>query len=193
MNIAIDGPAGAGKSSIARKVAEALGSVYIDTGAMYRAMALYILERGIDPEDEAAVIRALPDVSIGISYENGEQHVFLNGRDVTPGLREENVGNTASRISRIPEVRTKLVALQQDIARKQPVVMDGRDIGTVVLPDAECKIFLTASTAVRADRRYLQLLVKEGKDPDRDWDPEARRLIEEEIIEIGRASCRERV
>ncbi len=183
MNVAIDGPAGAGKSTIARRVAESLGSIYIDTGAMYRAMAFHMVETGIDPEDEASVIRALPDVSIGISHTNGEQHVILNGKDVTPWLREERVGNMASRISRIPEVRTKLVALQQEIARKQPVVMDGRDIGTVVLPDAECKIFLTASAAVRADRRYRELLEKQGKDPVLDWDPEERCVIEEEIIE----------
>lgn len=183
MNIAIDGPAGAGKSTIARKVAEAMESLYIDTGAMYRAIAAYMVEKHVDPEEDAAVIRELPDISIAVCHEDGEQHIYLNGRDVTGKLRDESVGRMASRISRIPEVRRKLVALQQEIARKQPVVMDGRDIGTVVLPDAGCKIFLTASPSVRANRRYRELLEKAGKDPCASWDHEERAAVEKEIIE----------
>lgn len=159
-NIAIDGPAGAGKSTIAKKLAKDLGYIYVDTGAMYRAMAYYFLKNGISSEDEAAIARACPDVNVTIRYENGEQQVLLNGENVNGVIRNEEVGNMASATSIYPVVRTKLVELQRELAAKENVIMDGRDIGTVVLPDADVKIYLTASSRVRAERRYEELLVK---------------------------------
>jgi cytidylate kinase len=163
MHIAIDGPAGAGKSTIARIVAARTGKIYVDTGAMYRAMALYFLDRQIPCTDQTRMENALPDVDISISYEDGEQHVVLNGSDVTDRLREEAVGNMASSISGNAGVRGKLVDLQQKLAARCPVVMDGRDIGTVVLPQAETKIYLTAAVSTRAKRRYRELLEKNGE------------------------------
>ena len=140
-NIAIDGPAGAGKSTIAKKLAAELGYVYIDTGAMYRAMAYYFLTNNIKAEDESAISEACKRVEVSISYENGTQHVWLNGTDISDKIRTEEVGNMASSTSVYPVVRTKLVELQQQLAKKTDVIMDGRDIGTVVLPDANVKIF----------------------------------------------------
>ena len=160
MNVAIDGPAGAGKSTIAKLVAKKLGSVYVDTGAMYRAMALYLIRRGILPEDTKGIEDACGDADISLEYRDGVQRVILNGENVTPYLRSEEVGKMASVSSGNGNVRSKLVALQQKLAKKIPVVMDGRDIGTVVLPDAEVKIFLTAGVDVRAKRRYKELLDK---------------------------------
>ena len=157
MNIAIDGPAGAGKSTIAKLVAKNLGSIYVDTGAMYRAMALFMIKNNVDPKDIEAIEKTCENADISITYENGAQHVILNGEDVTPFLRTEEVGNMASVSSANQCVRTKLVALQQKLAKTTSVVMDGRDIGTVVLPDAQVKIFLTASAQARAMRRTLQL------------------------------------
>ena len=158
MNIAIDGPAGAGKSTIAKRTAAELRAVYVDTGAMYRAMALYMLGRGISPKDEEGVAAASAEAQISIEYRDGFQHVILNGEDVTSRLREEEVGKYASAYSANGTVRERLVELQRQIAKKVSVVMDGRDIGTVVLPDAELKIYLTASARVRALRRYRELL-----------------------------------
>ena len=160
MNIAIDGPAGAGKSTIAKKVAQELGSVYVDTGAMYRAIGLYMLENGISMDDEEAVIGALDNCDIDLRYTDGTQHIFLNGKDVSSDVRKEDVGKAASMVSKILPVREKLVDLQRIIAARTPVVMDGRDIGTVVLPDAELKIYLTASSHVRALRRFEELSQK---------------------------------
>ena len=162
MNIAIDGPAGAGKSTIAKLVAAELGSIYVDTGAMYRAMALFMLKKGIDPDDTAAIEKTCEEADISIRYEDGKQHVILNGEDVTDYLRTEEVGNMASKSSVCARVREKLVELQQKLARTTSVVMDGRDIGTVVLPDAELKIYLTASARTRALRRYNELVEKAG-------------------------------
>ena len=158
--IAIDGPSGAGKSTIAKRVAKELSFIYVDTGAMYRAMALYVLEQNIDPQDQAKVAAACPDIDVTILYEDGVQQVLLNGKNVSAEIRQEIVGNTASRISVIKEVREKLVALQRQLAAKENVVMDGRDIGTQVLPDATDKIYLTASAKERAKRRYLELQEK---------------------------------
>ena len=158
VSIAIDGPSGVGKSTIAKSLAGKLGFVYIDTGAMYRALGVYFLGLGIDPEDEAEVSASLGDVSVGISYGPDGQHVLVNGEDVTPKLRTEEISRAASVTSRYPAVRTKLLELQRELAAKENVIMDGRDIGTVVLPDANLKLFLTASSAVRAERRYRQLL-----------------------------------
>ncbi len=159
-NIAIDGPAGAGKSTIAKKLARKLGYIYVDTGAMYRAMAYYFLKNGISSEDEEAIRKACPDVDVTIRYENGEQQVLLNGENVNGVIRSEEVGNMASATSVYPVVRTKLVELQRQLAAKENVIMDGRDIGTVVLPNANVKIYLTASAKVRAKRRYDELTAK---------------------------------
>lgn len=160
INIAIDGPAGAGKSTIAKKLAKELSFIYVDTGAMYRAMALYFLEHGILPTDEATIHRECETVEITIAYENGEQQVLLNGSNVNGKIRNEEVGNMASSTSVYPAVRTKLVELQKELAAKTDVIMDGRDIGTCVLPNAQVKIYLTASVQTRASRRYEELVQK---------------------------------
>lgn len=160
MNIAIDGPAGAGKSTIARRLAKKLGFIYVDTGAMYRAMAYYFLQHNIDAKDENAIAAACPDVDVTITYENGEQQVLLNGENVNGVIRNEEVGNMASSTSVYPVVRKKLVELQRQLAKSADVIMDGRDIGTCVLPDAQVKIYLTASSATRAKRRYDELTEK---------------------------------
>ena len=157
MNIAIDGPAGAGKSTIAKRLAKKLGFIYVDTGAMYRAMAYYFLQHDIDAKDESAIAAACPDVDVTITYENGEQQVLLNGENVNGVIRNEEVGNVASSTSVYPVVREKLVELQRQLAKSADVIMDGRDIGTCVLPDAQVKIYLTASSATRAKRRFDEL------------------------------------
>lgn len=159
-NIAIDGPAGAGKSTIAKRVARELSFIYVDTGAMYRAMALYLIRQNISAQDPAGIEKACEQADITIVYENGEQQVLLNGENVTSLLRTEEVGNMASASSPNPKVRRKLTTLQQKLARETNVVMDGRDIGTQVLPDAKVKIYLTASVRTRARRRYQELLEK---------------------------------
>lgn len=159
-NIAIDGPAGAGKSTIAKKLAADLGYVYVDTGAMYRAMAYYFLQNGIDAQDEKAIAEACSNVDVTIQYVDGEQQVILNGENVNGVIRKEEVGNMASATSVYPVVRTKLVELQRQLAARENVIMDGRDIGTVVLPNANVKIYLTASSKVRAQRRYDELTAK---------------------------------
>lgn len=159
-NIAIDGPAGAGKSTIAKKLAKQLGFIYVDTGAMYRAMAYYFLQNQISPDNEQAIEAACPDVNVTIVYENNEQQVILNGENVNAFIRTEEVGKMASATSVYPVVRTKLVELQRKLAAKTDVIMDGRDIGTCVLPNAQVKIYLTASSATRAKRRYDELVAK---------------------------------
>ena len=161
--IAIDGPAGAGKSTIARKTAETLQFLYIDTGAMYRAVGLYCLGSGIDLNDEQAVSAALDSVGVDLEMIGGEQHVLLNDRDVNGLIRTEEVGMAASKVSTYRAVRQYLVARQQKIAGEKDVVMDGRDIGTVVLPDAPLKVFLTASVHVRALRRLKDLEMRGEK------------------------------
>ena len=160
MNIAIDGPAGAGKSTIAKKVAKKMGYIYVDTGAMYRAMALFMIKQGIDPSDATSIEEACKIADISIEYRGGEQVVLLNGENVNAYLRTEEVGNMASVTSVNAKVREKLVELQQKLAKTKDVVMDGRDIGTVVLPNAEVKVYLTASSMVRAQRRALELEAK---------------------------------
>ena len=162
INIAIDGPAGAGKSTIAKRVAAEKNYIYVDTGAMYRAMALYLYRLGVDPDDSAAVSANCAGADITIEYRDGLQVVLLAGENVNDYLRTPQVSDMASRTSVNGDVRVKLVQLQQELARRQNVVMDGRDIGTVVLPDAQVKIFLTASVQVRAKRRYLELVEKNG-------------------------------
>ncbi len=160
INIAIDGPAGAGKSTIAKKVAKDLKFIYVDTGAMYRAMAYYFLQKGISPEDEKKISEECQNAGVSISYQDGEQQVILNGENVTAYIRKEEVGNMASSTSVYPKVREKLVELQKELAKKNNVIMDGRDIGTCVLPDAQVKIYLTASVKTRAKRRYDELVAK---------------------------------
>ena len=159
-SIAIDGPAGAGKSTIAKALSKKLGFVYIDTGAMYRAVALFFLEKGIKESDDDRIDKLLADLDISIKYVDGEQRVFLNNIDVSSKLRLEEIGKLASKFSAVKSVREKLVALQRKLAERENVVMDGRDIGTVVLPDADLKIYLCASSGVRARRRYLELIEK---------------------------------
>ncbi|MCH5252414.1 MAG: (d)CMP kinase [Lachnospiraceae bacterium] len=160
MNIAIDGPAGAGKSSIARLVAEQMSFIYVDTGAMFRTMAYYFLEEGIDTADEEAVNAGCDSIDIRIEYQDNKQHIFLNGTDVSEKIRQEEVGKNASIVAKYSKVRTKLLELQRQMAAANDVIMDGRDIGTVVLPQAEVKIFLTASSLVRAKRRFKELQEK---------------------------------
>lgn len=159
-NIAIDGPAGAGKSTIARRVAKELSFIYVDTGAMYRAMALYLLRKEVNKDDTEQIGNICQDAEISIEYQNGEQIVLLNDENVNSYLRTEEVGNMASVSSSVPLVREKLLSLQRKLARDMSVVMDGRDIGTTILPDADVKIYLTASSLTRAKRRYLELQEK---------------------------------
>ncbi|MCH5343164.1 MAG: (d)CMP kinase [Acetatifactor sp.] len=159
-NVAIDGPAGAGKSTIAKAVAKKMNLIYVDTGAMYRAMALFMIREQVDENDAAAISGKCQEADITIRYENGEQVVYLNGENVNAFLRTEEVGNMASVTSAQPAVRRKLVELQQVLAAKSDCIMDGRDIGTCVLPNAQVKIYLTASSEVRAKRRYDELTAK---------------------------------
>ena len=160
MKIAMDGPAGAGKSSIAKLVAKKLSFVYVDTGAMFRTVAYYFLSQGKDPSDAEMVTEECEKISISIEYKDGAQHIFLDGTDVSTEIRQEEVGKNASVVAKNQAVRNRLLALQRQMAEKQDVIMDGRDIGTVVLPDAQVKIYLTASASVRAERRYKELVEK---------------------------------
>lgn len=166
-NVAIDGPAGAGKSTIAKMAAGELGFVYVDTGAMYRALALYFLRCGIKPEETEKIREALPSVSVTIKYQDGEQVVLLNGENVNAFLRAPEVSDMASAVSPLAPVREKLLSLQRELAKGTSVIMDGRDIGTVVLPQADVKIYLTADAQVRADRRYRELKER-GTECDRE-------------------------
>lgn len=174
-SIAIDGPAGAGKSTIAKMIAKRMNCIYVDTGAMYRAMALYLIHNQVSPTDTAKIADICKDADISIQYQNGEQVVLLNGENVNAYLRMEEVGNMASYSSAVPEVRLKLVELQRELAKKADVIMDGRDIGTYVLPNANVKIYLTASSYTRAKRRFLELQEK-GENCDLEE-------IEKDIIE----------
>ncbi len=160
INIAIDGPSGAGKSSVAKQVAKKLGIVYVDTGAMYRAIGLYVFRKNVDPDDAERVISLLPELEITLGYTNGEQRVYLNGEDVSTQIRQNEISMYASKVSAIPKVREFLLEMQRELARKNSVIMDGRDIGTVILPNADLKIYMTASAENRAERRYLELRAK---------------------------------
>lgn len=160
MKIALDGPSGAGKSSLARAIAKQLHIVYVDTGALYRSIGLFVRGREIDPKDAPAVIACLPDIRLEMVFEGGEQHIYLCGEDVGDRIRTPEISMYASAVSAIPAVREYLLETQREIARKTDVIMDGRDIGTVILPDAEVKIFLTASAEARARRRTLELAAK---------------------------------
>ena len=160
INVAIDGPAGAGKSTIARRAAQDLGYIYVDTGAMFRAMALYMVRNGIDPEDKSAVAGSADMAEIDITYIDGVQCVMLDGENVNGLIRTDEISDAASRVAVVPEVRKKMLSLQRDIAQRHDVIMDGRDIGSAVLPDADLKIYLTASVDVRAERRYKENIEK---------------------------------
>ena len=164
-HIAIDGPAGSGKSTIAKIVAARRGLIYVDTGAMYRAMAIHFLRLGLDASDEEGITKACESADVTLEYRDGQQQVILNSENVTPFLRQEETGKMASASSVYAAVRTKMTVLQQKLAAEKTVVMDGRDIGTVVLPDAFLKIYMTASADVRAKRRFDELTVK-GETPD---------------------------
>lgn len=159
-NIAIDGPAGAGKSTIAKQVAKEKGFIYVDTGAMYRGLAVHFLQSGIDPQDTKEIEEACRNAEVTIGYEDGNQQIYLNGENITSSLRQEEVGNMASKSSAVPKVREKLLDLQRTLAAEKDVVMDGRDIGTNVLPQADVKVFLTADARTRAKRRYDELTAK---------------------------------
>ena len=159
-NVAVDGPAGAGKSTVAKAAAKAAGLIYVDTGAMYRAIGLYILENGIDIRDEEKVSGALSGIQVSITYEEGVQKVLLNGKDVSGQIRTQEVGEAASVTSAYEAVRAKLLELQRSLAASSDVIMDGRDIGTNILPNADLKIYLTAAVSVRAKRRYDELIEK---------------------------------
>ena len=184
ISIAIDGPSGAGKSTLARSIAAKLGYLYVDTGAIYRTIGYYIYTKDIDPKDEAAVTARLPEVHVELTYgEDGLQHMLLNGRDVTKEIRLPQISMYASAVSAHPAVRAFLLEMQQQLARTNSVIMDGRDIGTVVLPDADVKIFLTASPEARAQRRMLELEQRGTPEPfevvlkdiqERDWNDSHR-------------------
>ena len=205
--IAIDGPAGAGKSTLARAVARELNAIYLDTGAMYRAVGLYMLRHAVDPKDMDTVAARAAEAVVDIRYEGGEQHVYLLGEDVSRAIRENEVSAAASAVSAVPVVRRMLVARQQEIAKEQSVVMDGRDIGTHVLPDATLKVYLTASAEERARRRFLELKEKGKEIPygqlldeinRRDWDDSHReasplRQAEEAVLVDSSDMTREEV
>lgn len=157
ISVAIDGPSGAGKSTVARAAAARLGYVYVDTGAMYRAIGLAVCRKGISGDDTAGIVAVLPEVQLDIRYEDGAQHILLCGEDVSDAIRTPEIAKYASKVSAVPEVRQFLLETQRDMAKNSNILMDGRDIGTVILPDAPVKIFLTASAEARAQRRYLEL------------------------------------
>lgn len=185
ISIAIDGPSGAGKSTLAKLLAQKLGYLYVDTGAIYRTVALFAMERGSDPGDEAAVAGLLPQMEIKMAYgTDGLQHMLLNGRDVTEDIRRHAVSKGASQVSALPAVRAFLLEMQRELARRHNVVMDGRDIGTVVLPQADLKIFLTAQAEDRARRRYRELLER-GQDAD--YETVLRDVIQRDEADTSRA------
>ena len=163
VSVAIDGPAGAGKSTLARRLAAEMGYIYVDTGAMFRTIGLYALRKGVDPKDNATVNTLLPEIGLRVDCIDGEQHIYLNGEDVSTAIRTEEAGMAASAVGANPEVRAFLLELQRGMTKTQNVLMDGRDIGTVVLPNATVKIFLTATPEARAERRYKELLMKGEK------------------------------
>ena len=185
--MAIDGPSGAGKSTLARRAAQALGYLYVDTWAIYRALGLFALERGADPADEAAVEALLPQAEIRMEHgEDGTQRMYLCGEDVTEAIRRPEVSRAAYLVSTIPAVRAYLLEMQRDLARRHDVVMDGRDIGTVVLPQADVKIFLTAAPEDRARRRYEEL-VQRGDSPD--YETVLRDMIRRDEQDSSRAAA----
>lgn len=186
-SIAIDGPAGAGKSTLAKKIAGSLGYLYVDTGAIYRTVGLYTRNHNVDPKDAAAVTALLNSIQIEMNYgDDGLQHMYLNGEDVTQAIRQHEISSYASDVSAIPQVRAFLLDMQRNMAKSNNVVMDGRDIGTVVLPDADVKIFLTASPEERAQRRYEELLQR-GQQAD--YETVLKDLLERDYNDSHRASA----
>lgn len=183
--IAIDGPAGAGKSTIAKRIAKEKGFVYVDTGAMYRGLAVHFLKQGIGTAEEEKIAAACQDAEITIGYEDGGQQIYLNGINITDQLRGEEVGKMASFSSALPSVRAKLLELQRELARTADVVMDGRDIGTHVLPNADVKVFLTASVKTRAKRRFNEL--KENGQTDVSYTEVENDIIERDQRDINRS------
>lgn len=184
ISVAVDGPSGAGKSTLARKAAAALGYLYVDTGAIYRTVALSAVRRGIDPADGVKIVPILGELDIRLEYAgDGLQHMYLNGEDVSQAIRVHEISQHASTVSAIPEVRAFLLELQRDLARKNNVIMDGRDIGTVVLPEAQVKIFLTASPESRAQRRHLEL---QQRGQDTDFDTVLRDIIRRDEQDTNR-------
>jgi len=186
-SIALDGPSGAGKSTMAKRLAAELGYLYVDTGAIYRTLGLFALREGVDPADEAGVTPLLPRVSISMAYgEDGLQHMYLGGEDVTGSIRAPEVSAAASQVSAIPAVRAFLLDMQRDLARHNNVIMDGRDIGTVVLPNADVKIFLVASPEARAQRRYQEL---RARGVETTLDQVLRDMIERDRRDSSRAAA----
>ena len=186
INIAIDGPAGAGKSSVAKAVAKELGFIYVDTGALYRAVGVNALKNNIKTDDKEAVIAMLPDTKVELRYVDGVQRVILNDEDVSETIRMPEASMAASNVSAIPEVRAFLLNLQHDMAEKNNVIMDGRDIGTVILPDAQYKFFLTATAKVRADRRFKEL---KEKGIDVDYNALLEEIIQRDYNDSHRATA----
>lgn len=184
VNIAIDGPAGAGKSTIARRLAAEMGYIYVDTGALYRTVALNVVRHSVNADDVNAIIGLLDDTDVNIAYKNGEQRVILNGEDVSELIRTPEISMMASKVSAIPEVRTFLLGLQRKLAHENNVVMDGRDIATVVLPNARVKIFLTASAEVRARRRYIELI---DKGTEVEFETVLKEMIQRDEQDMNRA------
>ena len=186
-SVAIDGPSGAGKSTLAKRLAQELGFLYVDTGAIYRTVGLAVRRRGIDPVDEAGVAALLPELSISMRYgEDGLQHMFLSGEDVTGAIRENEISAYASKAASLPAVRDFLLEMQRRTAREHDVIMDGRDIGTVVLPQADLKIFLTAAPEARAQRRYRELLAR-GQQAD--FDQVLAELVERDLRDKERETA----
>lgn len=181
--IAIDGPSGAGKSSVAKAVAANLGIIYVDTGALYRTVGYYVRQKDTDPKNNDAVSALLPEINIEVKFENGTQSVILNGEDLGDKIRQPEISMYASAVSAIPEVRNFLLETQKSIARKNSVIMDGRDIGTVILPDADVKIFMTASNEARATRRYTELI---AKGVDVKYEDVLSEMIERDANDSGR-------
>lgn len=184
VSVAIDGPAGAGKSTLARRLAAEMGYIYVDTGAMYRAIGLYALRAGKDPKDNDAVNALLPQIELRLASIEGEQHIYLKEEDVSTAIRTEAAGMAASAVGANPAVRAFLLELQRDMAKKQDVLMDGRDIGTVVLPDATVKIFLTAAPEVRAMRRFREL---EQRGTSQPYDQVLREIVDRDYADTHRA------
>lgn len=183
LNIAIDGPSGAGKSSAAKLAAAKLGFIYVDTGAMYRAIGVAALRRGIDTQDKDGVIAMLPELEISLAFMEGEQHVLLNGEDVSKEIRLPQASMAASHVSALPEVRAFLLDLQRRLAAENDCIMDGRDIGTVILPDAGLKIYLTASPEIRAKRRYDELI---ARGTPQDYDELLKEIIQRDYNDMHR-------
>ena len=186
ISVAIDGPAGAGKSTLARRLAADFGYIYVDTGAMFRTIGLYALRAGKDPKDNEAVNALLPNITLEFAFIEGEQHIYLNGEDVSTAIRTEEVGMAASAVGANPAVRAFLLEMQRDMARTQNILMDGRDIGTVVLPNATVKIFLTAAPEARARRRWLEL---QQRGDETDYETVLRDVIDRDEKDTNRATA----